>query len=316
MRLNTNQLSFCGSGKQGYAKIITERGMIMKISGIIPALITPFNEDYSVNYDSIKKLVKLLIARGVNGFYVCGSTGESFLLEKEERKKILETVINETAGRVPVIAHVGDIWADRAGELAAHAAKAGADVVSAVPPFYFKFTFEEIAEYYKIIQDAAKLPLIVYNIPFLSGVSVTSENIGKIMAACEVSGVKFTSIDMFELSRLRQKYPALCLLNGFDEIFVNALPIGIQGAIGSTYNIMPEKFLGILNSFNSGDMAGASALQREANEIIEALIKTDVKSGVKYILSKQDIPCGTCRRPFAALDDAKKALLDSVMGKI
>lgn len=288
----------------------------MKISGIIPALITPFNDDYSVNYDSIKKLVNLLIAKGVNGFYVCGSTGESFLLEKEERKKILETVINETAGRVPVIAHVGDIWADRAGELAAHAAQAGADAVSAVPPFYFKFTFEEIAEYYKIIQNAAKLPLIVYNIPVLSGVSVTSENIGLIMAACDVFGVKFTCIDMFELSRLRKKYPELCLLSGFDEIFINALPVGIQGAIGSTYNIMPEKFLEILNRFNSGDMAGAADIQSEANEIIEALIKTDVKTGIKYILSKQGIPCGACRRPFAALDDEKKALLDSIMKKL
>ncbi|HZK39033.1 MAG TPA: dihydrodipicolinate synthase family protein, partial [Clostridia bacterium] len=106
----------------------------MKISGVIPALITPFNDDYSVNYDSIKKLVNRLISKGVNGFYVCGSTGESFLLEKEERKKVLETVVNETAGRVPVIAHVGDIWADRAGEFAAHAAEVGADAVSAVPP--------------------------------------------------------------------------------------------------------------------------------------------------------------------------------------
>ena len=288
----------------------------MKISGIIPALITPFNDDYSVNYDSVKKLVSRLIARGVNGFYVCGSTGESFLLEKEERKKILETVIDETAGRVPVIAHVGDIWADRAGELAAHAAQAGADAVSAVPPFYFKFTFEEIAEYYKIIQNAAKLPLIVYNIPFLSGVSITSDNIAKIMAACDIYGVKFTSNDMFELSRLRKKYPELCLLNGLDEIFLNALPAGIQGAIGSTYNIMPEKFFKILECFNKGDMAGAAAVQSEANEIIEALIKTDVKTGIKYILSKQGIPCGTCRRPFAAQDDEKKALLDSVTVKL
>jgi len=288
----------------------------MNINGIIPALVTPFNEDYSVNYNSLKMLVNRLIEKGVNGFYVCGSTGESFLLEKEERKKILETVINETAGRVPVIAHVGDIWADRAGELAAHAAKAGADAVSAVPPFYFKFTFEEIAEYYKIIQNAAQLPLIVYNIPLLSGVSVTSSNIGTIMSACDVFGVKFTSIDMFELSRLRKKYPALCLLNGFDEIFVNALPVGVQGAIGSTYNVMPEKFLRILNSFSAGNVADAAAGQREANEIIEALIATDIKSSVKYVLTKQGIPCGTCRRPFAALGDGQKALLDSIIGKI
>lgn len=288
----------------------------MKIAGVIPALITPFNDDHSVNYDSIKKLVNRLIAKGVNGFYVCGSTGESFLLEKDERKKVLETVINETAGRVPVIAHVGDIWADRAGELAAHAAEVGADAVSAVPPFYFKFTFDEIAQYYKIIQNAANLPLIVYNIPILSGVSVTSQNIGKIMSACDVAGVKFTSLDMFELSRLRKTYPELCLLNGFDEIFINALPIGIQGAIGSTFNIMPEKFMKIMNSFNAGDIQSAAAVQGEANEIIEALIRANVQSSIKYILSKQDIPCGSCRRPFAPLAEEQKALLDGIIGSL
>lgn len=288
----------------------------MKISGVIPALITPFNDDYSVNYDSIKKLVNRLITKGVNGFYVCGSTGESFLLEKDERKKVLETVVNETAGRVPVIAHVGDIWADRAGELAAHAAEVGADAVSAVPPIYFKFTFDEIAQYYKIIQDAAKLPLIVYNIPILSGVSVTSQNIGKIMSACDVAGVKFTSLDMFELSRLRKMYPDLCLLNGFDEIFINALPIGIQGAIGSTFNVMPEKFIKIMDSFNAGDIQAASAVQREANEIIEALIKSNVQSSIKHILSKQGIPCGSCRRPFAPLGEEQKALLESIINSL
>ncbi len=285
----------------------------MDIKGIITALITPFNEDYSVNYDSLRRLVVVQVDRGVDGFYVCGSTGESFLLEPAERKKILETVVEETAGRVPVIAHVGDIWADRAAELAAHAADAGADAVSAVPPFYFKFSFEEIAEYYRLIQTAAKLPLIVYNIPVLSGVSITSANIEKIMAVCDVYGVKFTSNDMFELSRLRKKHPDLCLLNGYDELFINALPVGIQGAIGSTYNIMPERFRGILDSYNSGDMKKAIALQGRANEIIEALIKTDVKSAIKYVLTKQGIPCGTCRRPFAPLNNEQKAELDRMM---
>jgi N-acetylneuraminate lyase len=118
---------------------------------------------------------------------------------------------------------------------------------------------------------------------------------------------------MFELSRLRKKHPDLCLLNGYDELFINALPVGIQGAIGSTYNIMPERFRGILDSYNSGDMKKAIALQGRANEIIEALIKTDVKSAIKYVLTKQGIPCGTCRRPFAPLNNEQKAELDRMM---
>ena len=118
---------------------------------------------------------------------------------------------------------------------------------------------------------------------------------------------------MFELSKIRAAYPDLCLLNGFDEIFINALPVGIQGAIGSTYNIMPEKFSKILKAFKAGDLESAAQTQKQANEIIDILIKTDVKSGIKYILTKAGIPCGSCRRPFAPLNKEKTDLLDKVL---
>ena len=118
------------------------------LKGIIPALLTPFTDDNRVNHPVLRELVRLNLEKGVCAFYVGGSTAETFLLSAAERKAVLETVIDETAGRCGVIAHVGAISQDTAIDLAAHAAKAGADAISAIPPFYYPFTFQEIKSYY------------------------------------------------------------------------------------------------------------------------------------------------------------------------
>lgn len=288
----------------------------MNIQGIIPALVTPFNEDYSVNYQALRVLVNQLIEQGVGGFYVCGSTAECFLLSDAERMKIMEVVTEETNGRVPVIAHVGNISADTAVMYAKHAAECGVSAVSSVPPFYYKFSLDEIGDYYARISDAVDLPLIVYSIPAFSGVAVTADNLDRITGRCNAAGLKYTSYDLFELDKIHRKYPELMLFNGHDEVYLNALPIGLTGAIGSTFNVMPKRYMSIQNAYENGDMKKASALQAETNEIIQTLIKTGVNQGVKYLLTKKGIPCGNCRVPFAVLDEEKKQLLDNVYDKV
>lgn len=288
----------------------------MNIQGIIPALVTPFNEDHSVNYSALRALVNRLIDNGVGGFYVCGSTAECFLLSDAERMKVMEVVTEETNGRVPVIAHVGNISTATAVEYAKHAASCGVSAVSSVPPFYYKFGLEEIGDYYASISDAVDLPLIVYSIPAFSGVAVTADNLDKITGRCNAAGLKYTSYDLFELEKIHRKYPDLKLYNGHDEVFVNALPIGLTGAIGSTFNIMPHRYMSIKKAFEAGDMEKASALQAETNEFIQTLISTGVNQGVKYLLTKSGIPCGDCRPPFGTLDDSKKALLDSFYERV
>ena len=115
----------------------------MNIKGIIPALVTPFDSNGKVDYGVLSELVNRLIDQGVDGFYSCGSTAECFLLTDDERKKVMETVIETVDGRVPVIAHVGNIGTEKTIELAKHAEAAGASAVSSVPPFYYKFSFKQ-----------------------------------------------------------------------------------------------------------------------------------------------------------------------------
>ncbi|MBR2615073.1 MAG: N-acetylneuraminate lyase [Clostridia bacterium] len=289
----------------------------MNIKGIIPALVTPFHEDFSIDYDAIKRLVNFEIERGAEGFYVCGSTAECFLMTGEERKRIVEIVTQEVNGRVPIIAQVGNIGTAMAVDLARHAASCGVSAVSSVPPFYFKFSVDEIASYYAAISDAAQKPLVIYSIPAFSGVNITHDNIKTIIDASGAEGLKYTSYDLFELERIHRAHPELTLFNGHDEVYANALPIGLSGAIGSTFNLMPGKYKAIREAYEKGDQAAVSQKQAKVNVLIDTLIAAGVNPGIKYLLTKFGVmDFGGCRPPFGAITEEKKALLDAVADEI
>ena len=286
------------------------------LKGIYPALLTPFDGAGKLNEASLRALTSSLIDRGVDGFYVGGSTAETFLLTLEERKRILEIVVKESADKVRIIAHIGAIGTDFSIELGKHAAKVGADAISSVPPFYYKFSADEIVAYYTDIADAVDLPLIPYNIPSLSGVTLSGPLMKRLRSHKRIVGIKFTSNDLFQLERMKKDDPELIVYNGFDEIFLAGLSMGADGAIGSTFNFMPEKFLGIRDRFRSGDLAGARVLQAEANEVIQVLIDTGkLLNAQKYLVGLQGISLGECRKPFAPLTAEDRKNLDRVFEK-
>lgn len=284
----------------------------MDLKGIVPALVTPYQPDGTVAYGELKKLVKRLLEEGADGFYVTGSTGECFLLEDEERIRITETVVNACEGRVPVIVHVGKIGAVQATKLAKEAQKAGAAAISSVPPFYYDFTFDEIVDYYKCISDGVSLPMVLYNFPQYSGVTIDASNIGKIMENCRVGGLKYTDSNLYELERIRRRYPDLKIMFGQDESFLYALPVGIDGAIGSTYNFMLPKYKRIWKAYQEGRLEEAQALQHEACEIIDKLIQVRDITAVKYLLERKGIFCGPARKPFQPITAAGRELLDGI----
>ena len=288
----------------------------MDLKGIIPALVTPFDSNEKVDYGALSELVNRLLDQGVGGFYACGSTGECFLMTEDERKKSLEAIVKTTNGRVPVVAHVGNIGTEKTVELARHAEAVGADAVSSVPPFYYKFSVDEIAGYYAGIANAVDLPLVVYSIPALSGVEITVDNLKTIINASGAKGLKYTAYNHFELEKIRRRFPELKIYNGYDEVLLNALPIGIDGAIGSTFNVMAPKYIALTAAYEKGDIATAAAIQREVNDIIELMIKVGVNSSIKYWLTKAGISCGNCRKPFLPITEENAKLLDSYYSKV
>lgn len=282
------------------------------LNGIYPALLTPFNSSGKINHGALRELVEININKGVAGFYVCGSTAEAFMLSVNERKSILETVVDQVAGRCNVFAHVGHISGDSAMDLARHADSLHVDAVSSVSPFYYNFTFDEIRRYYFDIADAVSVPVVVYNFPACSKVSLSLDNMGCFFDDERFIALKNTSSDFFLLERLKKKYPDKAYFSGYDEMFLSGLAAGATGAIGSTFNFMAEKFIHIKALFDARELEAARQEQTRANNIISALVEVGLMDGEKAILRMQGLDYGSARRPFHTLDDAEYSYLRKV----
>ena len=283
-----------------------------ELRGIFSAIITPTREDESIDYDVLEDLVEGQLARGVEGFYCCGSSGEGPLLSVEERQRVVDTVVRRADGRVPVIAHVGAPRSADAVTLARAAAESGADAVSAVPPYYYKYGQEEIEAYYRAILAASDLPVILYNIPQFTGVSFDKRNSAALFAEPRVIGLKHTEHDLYALERLRSAFPEKILFNGFDEVYLSALAAGATATVGTTVNIQPELFLAVRAAFRAGDMATASRVQSQINHVIETLVAHGVFTATKYVASLQGYPTSGCRAPFRPLDAGDRAALEAL----
>lgn len=280
-----------------------------KIKGVLPALLTPFDKNGGVNEKALRELIELNIRKGVSGFYVCGSTAEVYLLSKEERAKVYRIVSDAVNGRVALIAHVGAISTDESIQNAKIAKECGYDAVSAIAPFYYKFSFEQIKKHYYAIVDRAEMPMVIYNFPNFSGVNLTVEQARQFLCDDRFIGIKHTSNDYFALNQFKKKFPSKVIYNGFDEMFLAGLAMGADGGIGSTYNFMAEKFIEIQKCFRENCMERAYEIQTEACRIISVLCKVGVMEGEKEILCQMGIDFGTARMPFSELTEEQKALL-------
>lgn len=288
------------------------------IKGVIPAMITLFDENENVDVKRTRELVEFLIGRGVNGLYLTGSTGEGFLMDAEERKLVVETVISQVAGRVPVIVHVGDIGTKKTIALAEHAYRAGADAISSVPPFYWKFSEEDIYGYYRDVAASTPLPMVIYNVP-LAGM-MGAELIKRIAKLPNVHGMKFTGRDHDTMSHLKNELGEdFIIYSGCDEMTFSGLAVGADGIIGSFYNVMPEVFLGIYEAVQQGDLRRGRDLQRLGTEIILECVKYDYIALMRNMLGWRGVDAGFSRRPFRNYRDEEltglKAKLEAMAEK-
>ncbi|SUG53630.1 N-acetylneuraminate lyase [Salmonella enterica subsp. diarizonae] len=193
--------------------------MAKALQGVMAALLTPFDHQQQLDSESLRRLVRFNIGQGIDGLYVGGSTGEAFVQSLAEREQVLEIVAEEAKGKITLIAHVGTVSTAESQQLASAAKRYGFDAVSAVTPFYYPFSFEEHCDHYRAIIDSADgLPMVVYNIPALSGVKLTLDQINTLVTLPGVSALKQTSGDLFQMEQIRRAHPDLVLYNGYDEI--------------------------------------------------------------------------------------------------
>ena len=269
--------------------------------GIFPALLTPFDNQDKINEKALEKLIKMNMEKGVTGFYVGGSTAEAFLLTEDERRYIYRLVKDITKGKCTLIAHIGCISTRQTIEFGKLAEELGYDAISSIAPFYYKFSFNEIKKHYFDTVENVNLPMLVYNFPNFSGVTLSVDNISEFLSDSRFLGVKHTSNDYFAMEQFKTAFPDKIVYNGFDEMFLAGLSMGADGGIGSTYNFMAEKFIEIKKLFDEGNSAEAYQVQKTANDIIASLCKVGVMQGEKAVLTLMGYDFGDARAPFAKL---------------
>lgn len=279
-----------------------------KYKGIFTALLTPFGKENRVNEKELEKLVQFNVEKGVTGFYVGGSTAEAFLLSTDERKQIMDVVKSAAPGKT-LIAHIGSVHEDEAADLARHAEKLGYDAISSVAPYYYKFSTEEIKNYYFRLAYATDLPMLVYHFPAFSGVNMGVAEMGAFLNDPKFIGIKFTSNDFFMLEQCKSAFPDKLVYNGYDEMFLAGLSMGADGGVGSTYNFMAEKFVAIQKLFKENRIPEAQEIQKEANRIITILCKIGVMQAEKEVLNQLGFDFGVCRHPFGEPTEEEKALI-------
>jgi N-acetylneuraminate lyase len=280
---------------------------ITEITGVIPALVTPFDEDENFDSRRMENIVDFLIAEGVHGLYLTGSTGECFLMTPEERKEVVRVVVDKVKGRIPVIVHVGAISTKISSDLARYAYEAGADAISSVPPFYWKFEDKHIFRYYEELSDVTPLPMIIYNVPFAGLLGF--DFIKKLSTIKNVKGIKYTAYTHQDIHKAKDQIGKdFMVYSGADEMAVSGLLNEADGIIGSFYNILADAFIDIYNNVKKGDFMKAQFKQKIAVDIIDASLEFDYYSSIKTAMSWMGVDAGFVRRPFQnlGLTEAKK----------
>ena len=272
------------------------------MNGVIPAMITSFNKDESINKEGIRKTVDYLVSQKVNGLYITGSTGETFLMSQQEKKNVIEIIVEEVNGRVPVIAHIGSIGTKITTELGEYAEKIGVDAISALPPFYYSFSNDEIFNYYKDISNSSNLPITVYNI---SHAHLMDLDMLKKLASIEnIKGVKYTASTHFNFNKIKKEIgESFKIYSGMDEMALSGLMAGADGIIGSFYNLMPEMFVDIYAKVKEGNINAAKKIQEKINIIILYALGKSGYPFIKMGLNWLGIDSGYVRKPFTTFID-------------
>ena len=292
---------------------------ITKYQGVFPAFYACYDAEGNISVEGVKALTRHLIAKGVKGVYVGGSSGECIYQHPDERKAVLEAVMSEAKGKITVIAHVACNNTADSVELAAHAEKCGVDAIASIPPIYFHLPNDAIAAYWNAMSAAApNTEFVIYNIPQLAGTGLTMSLLKEMLKNPNVVAVKNSSmptqdIQLFKDAGIQARgEDGFAVFNGPDEQFVSGRVMGADGGIGGTYAVMPELFIRMNELIEKGDIPTARAIQYKADRIIYKMCeaKGNLYAVMKEILRRMyGLELGGVRAPLANLAPEDEAVV-------
>lgn len=282
-----------------------------KFKEVTVALNTPFLKNEEIDLDATKKVVQYFKNKGIKSLYVCGSTGEGFLLRDDERKKIVEAAVQAAAGQMNIIVHVGTASTKRSALLAEHAETVGADATSAVPCVYYHLGEESVYRHWTGITKAADLPFFIYNIPQLTSFNLSMNLFEKMLKNDRVAGIKCSSDPVHDIMRFKQAGGKdFIVFNGPDEQFLAGRMMGADAGIGGTYGAMPELYLKLNELVNQKEYDKAAELQGVITPFIYRLCSfPSLYGAVKTIIRLDGCPIGDPREPFLPVSDKDENIL-------
>lgn len=288
---------------------------IFKGAGV--ALITPFNEDGSVNYDKLTEIIEEQIAGGTDAIIACGTTGEASTMSEKEHMDVVRFIIEKVNHRIPVIAGTGSNCTATAVDLSRQAEKDGADGVLLVTPYYNKATQEGLIKHFTTIAEAISIPCILYNIPSRTGVTIQPETMAYLYKNVKnIVGVKDATGNIEMSTKLMTLVDEdFALYSGDDDEVVPLLALGGSGVISVLSNIAPKQTHDICEKWFDGDIKGSLDAQLKAFPLIKALFAEVNPIPVKAAMNLQGKNVGSLRLPLTEASDKTKALLKDEMTK-
>ena len=282
------------------------------LTGAASALVTPMNEDASVNFERLKSLVEEQIKAGIDALVICGTTGEKSTLRYDEHVKVIETAAKVAAGRVPIIAGTGSNDTVYSVELCDDAASVGADAFLMVTPYYNKTSQAGLVAHYNYIADRVSKPIILYNVPSRTGVNIKPETYRELSLHPRIVATKEASGDLSLIAQIKYMCgDELDIYSGNDDQTVPIMSLGGIGVISVLSNLCPDVMHELCAAYLSGDTAKATQMQIKYTGLMNALFCDVNPIPVKEAMNMMGMDVGPCRLPLYPMSDSSKALLEA-----
>ncbi|MBC7099112.1 4-hydroxy-tetrahydrodipicolinate synthase [Candidatus Bipolaricaulota bacterium] len=283
--------------------------------GVYTAMVTPFDRDGKIDEEGLRENVRFQIRKGIHGLVPTGTTGESPTLSYEEHNRVVEIVVDEVGGRVPVLAGTGSNSTWEALMLTRHAKEVGADGALIVVPYYNKPTQAGLYAHFKKLAEEVDLPQVIYNIPSRTGVNMLPETMAKLAKLKNIVGVKEASGDLNQVARIVEltRGENFTVVSGDDALTFEIMKLGGQGVISVASNIVPDRVVRLVESLRSGDLETARRLNDELMPLFKALFIETNPVPVKTAMNWMGMPAGGCRLPLVEMQPESQEKLRRVL---
>lgn len=290
----------------------------MQLRGVFSAVATPFTAEQEVDETGLRALVERTVDGGIHGLVPCGSTGEFVSLSVDERRSVVETVIDQAGGRVPVVPHTGALSTREAISLSRHAEEAGAAAVMVVAPFYEPLDMHEVKDYYRAVADSISIPVMVYNLPVATGVNVLPHELADLATKSpNIQYVKDTTGDFGQACRLIHDYAdVITTFVGQDTLFLATFLEGGAGSIVGASNFVAPELVSIYDAIQAGDLAKAKREWNVVFPLMQFLVSGGYVSGVKGALDLLGVSAGPARLPIQALTADRRSELEGILKEL